>query len=687
MNRTKLVTLSVAVSTVVSAWADAESGDTLATLVVQGDLFEGATAADVFDHAGGRTLLTEADLRARGAVSVPDALNGVPGVFTPVLKGTGSAPSGLSIGVRGMPARLSPRTLVLVDGVPLSYAPYGQPQLSFAPLSLSHVRQVDVMRNGGAVRYGPNNPGGTINFLTHDIPDQFGGTISASTSVWDKGAQAGEAAPGKLNLRLGDTLDNGLGLALMYAGHRGSDFREHSNYRVDDLMLKYQLPLTGDWSLSGRLQHYNAEGDIPGGLTQAQFDQDPYQSTRPFDAASGRRNGAAATLRWTPDTQQTFELNASYNETFRQFVMARSTTDSLPLRLRTYPRRYRQYSLEPTYSRAWQGAQLSGEWSLGYRFSNETAHEQRYQASGVMPGDTPPLGSLQEDAHSEVQAHAAYLDNRLELGRWTLTPGLRYEYVTESRLDRVKGIEDAQVSFREWLPSLNVLYAVDAQTNLYASWNTTFAPIQFRQLQDVTLLTPEKAQNFDLGLRTQQGELSLELGLFYIDFDEMIEYDSSQANYFNTGRGRYQGVELAARYGLPLEGVSLFLNYTLLDAEYREGLNAGNQVSFTSRHSLASGVEYETGDHQLRLTVHGQSEQFADDANTVVASADGKKGKIAGSVTADINYGFQAGPDMHLSIGVKNMFNHQSFSRSKDTNGGLYVTSPRQFTLAASYDF
>lgn len=687
VNASRLLKLSVAVSAISAGWSAQAAGQSLETLVVQGDLFEGVTAEAVFDHPGGRTLLDSDEVAVKGADNVRDALKGVPGVFTPTLKGTGSAESGLSIGVRGLPARLSPRTYVLVDGQPLSYAPYGQPQLSFAPLSLAHVARIDVMRNGGAVRYGPNNPGGTINFETHSIPQSFEGNLSASTSIWGSGRQQGNAGPNKVNLRLGDTLDSGLGLMLMYAGNRGSSYRAHSDYNIDDLMLKYHYDLSEDWALNGRLQHYNADGEIPGGLTQAQFDEDPYQSTRPFDQASGRRNGGMVTLRWTPDTQQEFELTGSYNETFRQFVLARSTTDTLPLRLRTYPRNYRQYSLEPRYSRAWGNSDLSGEWSVGYRYSNETAHEQRYQASGVNLGDNPPLGSLQENAHSTVEAHAVYADNRFEWGNWTLTPGVRYEYVEESRRDDVKGIADAQVDFREWLPSLNALYRLSGDTNLYASWNTTFAPIQFRQLQDVTTLEPEKAQNFDLGVRTRQGALQLEAGLFYIDFDDMIEYDSAQANYFNTGRATYKGVELSARYGLAVPGASLFLSYTWLDAEYEEGLNAGNQVAFTSEHMISTGLDYESGPHQWRLTVQGQSDQFADDANTEAPTADGKKGRVPGSVTADISYGYQAGPDLRLSAGIHNLLDREAYSRSKDLNGGLYLTEPRHLALAVSYDF
>ena len=56
------------------------------------------------------------------------------------------------------------------DAIPVPFAPYGQPQLSFAPVSMGNMDAVDVVRGGGAVRYGPQNVGGIVNFVTRAIP-------------------------------------------------------------------------------------------------------------------------------------------------------------------------------------------------------------------------------------------------------------------------------------------------------------------------------------------------------------------------------------------------------------------------------------------------------------------------------------------------------------------------------------
>ena len=73
--------------------------------------------------------------------------------------------------------------------MPLAVAPYGQPQLSFAPTSLSNIESIDVVRGGGAVRYGPQNVGGIINFSTRSIPTEAGlhGEAGVRYTAYDHG--------------------------------------------------------------------------------------------------------------------------------------------------------------------------------------------------------------------------------------------------------------------------------------------------------------------------------------------------------------------------------------------------------------------------------------------------------------------------------------------------------------------
>jgi Fe(3+) dicitrate transport protein len=147
-----------------------DGATTLDSIQVSGSWLGTGLHDSVKSFAGARTVVDRQRIEASGAASIGDAMRRIPGVQVTDNSGTAGSSVSLNIGVRGLTGRYSPRSTVLLDGVPLAVAPYGQPQLSFAPTSLSNIESIDVVRGGGAVRYGPQNVGGIINFSTRAIP-------------------------------------------------------------------------------------------------------------------------------------------------------------------------------------------------------------------------------------------------------------------------------------------------------------------------------------------------------------------------------------------------------------------------------------------------------------------------------------------------------------------------------------
>ena len=102
---------------------------------VVGDWLGSAEETVVHNHPGARTVVRREAMIEQGALNVRDVLRGVPGVQVQDSNGTGGSDIALNVGVRGLTSRLSPRSTVLIDGIPAAFAPYGQPQLSIAPIS------------------------------------------------------------------------------------------------------------------------------------------------------------------------------------------------------------------------------------------------------------------------------------------------------------------------------------------------------------------------------------------------------------------------------------------------------------------------------------------------------------------------------------------------------------------------
>jgi Fe(3+) dicitrate transport protein len=222
---------------------------------VVGDWLDDANAAVVQNHPGARTVVRREAMVEQGAMNVSDVLKRVPGVQVQDANGTGGSDISLNVGVRGLTSRLSPRSTVLIDGVPAAFAPYGQPQLSMAPISSGNLDSIDVVRGAGSVRYGPQNVGGVINFVTRAIPEQASGEIGTTLET-SLSTVAGSTSTPHL---LGGTADNGIGVALLYSGVNGNGYRERNNGNdIDDVMLKTHWAPTDYDDFSLNFHYYDA---------------------------------------------------------------------------------------------------------------------------------------------------------------------------------------------------------------------------------------------------------------------------------------------------------------------------------------------------------------------------------------------------------------------------------------------
>jgi len=576
-----------------------------------------------------------------------------------------------------------------MDGIPVPFAPYGQPQLSLAPISMGNMDAVDVVRGGGAVRYGPQNVGGIVNFVTRAIPEQATFKAAMQNQVSPSSSQDG--LKNSANLLVGGTNDNGLGGALLYSGVRGGDWREHSDTQIDDLILKGKLQLDEANSLHAMAQYYEGEADMPGGLSSADFDADPYQSTRLKDKFWGRRTLFNFGYDYKQDDRQ-FSVNSFFTKTLRSGYLDQGSFVSLS------PREYWVRGIETRFS---QGLALGESWhelGIGYRYVNEAGHELRFREP--VNGNLPTTASRNDrDTRGSTEAHAIYLDDRIDIGRWTITPGIRYEMIDSEQSNKLSG-QRYQGSYNTALPALNVMYHLTDSWNLYANTEGSFGSVQYSQMPNrVTSgeVKPEKARTWEVGTRYDNGDLQAEIGAFLINFDNQYESNQTNDSVIARGETRHQGIETSVRYALDglspaLAGFDVHASYAFVDATIREdGPNKGNQVPFSSRHKGTLGVGYTEGPWQLNLDGSFQSSQYADNANTSAESADGSTGRIPGYMLVSTRAGYDFGPqlsNLKVAVGVKNLFNREYYTRSfDDNNKGKYVGEPRTVYVQTSVAF
>ena len=661
------------------------------TLTVVGDWLGDARENDVFEHAGARDVIRRGDFGKTGAATTREVLNRIPGVNAPEKTGTGSHDLAMNFGIRGLNPRLASRSTVLMDGIPVPFAPYGQPQLSLAPVSLGNMDAIDVVRGGGAVRYGPQSVGGVVNFVTRAIPENFGieGGVEGQLSPTSSQNNPKETH----NFAIGGTAENGFGSALLYSGTRGSDWRERSATRIDDVMLKSKYAPNEVHTFNSLLQYYDGEADMPGGLSRADYNTDRWQSTRPYDRFWGRRQLASLGYQFQPDAQHKFNIQGFYTHTLRSGYLEQGK------RITLSPREYWVRGIEPRYSQSFMIGPSAHEVGVGYRYVNESTHEMRYYTattSGELPSAASPYD---RDTRSGTEAHAWYIDDRVDIGNWTITPGMRFEHIASYQDNALLGTRE-RVSYNAPLPALNVLYHLTDSWNLYANTEGSFGTVQYSQIGKAVQsgnVEPEKARTWEVGTRYDDDALTAEIGLFLINFNN--QYDSNQTNDTVTARGktRHSGLEAQTRYSLgelspALDNLSLYASYAYVNAEIREkGDTYGNQVPFSPKHKGSFGVDYKPGSWTFNLNSDFQSSQFADNANTVAESADGSTGRIPGYMLWGARVAYDFGPQManlNLALGVKNIFDHEYYTRSYDDNNkGLYAGQPRTLYLQGSMKF
>ncbi|PPK40829.1 TonB-dependent siderophore receptor [Pseudomonas laurylsulfatiphila] len=685
---------------------------------VVGDWLDDADAALVQNHPGARTVVRREAMVEQGAMNVGEVLKRVPGVQVQDANGTGGSDISLNVGVRGLTSRLSPRSTVLIDGIPAAFAPYGQPQLSMAPISSGNLDSIDVVRGAGSVRYGPQNVGGVINFVTRAIPEQASAEIGTTLETSQHGGWKHIDTA-----FMGGTADNGMGVALLYSGVNGNGYRESNNGNdIDDVILKTHWAPTDVDDFSLNFHYYDAKADMPGGLTQAQYDADPFQSVRDYDNFSGRRKDVSFKWARQIDDRTQAEVLTYYTDSFRGSTIASRDLTTL----NSYPRSYYTFGIEPRVSHVFDVGPTTQEVSVGYRYLKEAMHEE---ASRVALVNNEPVvrpgadGHVYQDRTGGTEANSVYIDDKIDVGNWTVTPGIRFEHISTDWHDRPvldtagKPVPEKKRSIEsnEPLPALSVMYHMSEAWKLFANYETSFGALQYFQLgqggignEPANGLQPEKAKTYEIGTRYNDDVWGGEVTLFYIDFDDELQYISNDVGWTNLGATKHQGIETSVHYDMAaldprLDGLTANAGFTYTRATYEGEIPGfkGRDLPFYSRQVATAGLRYDINRWTWNLDAFAQSKQRSPgtgvnadgsfNGNYITeGSADGQFGDIPGYVTWNVRSGYDFGPqvsNLKLGAGVKNIFDKQYFTRSSDNNSGMYVGAPRTFFVQASVGF
>lgn len=615
------------------------------------------------DNTGGRTVIDPRTMRGTGAMNIQESLRRSPGVYFSEETGSDSLPNialrGVTNGAEG--AWRSINLGMYADGIPLAPAPYGGPGNSLFPFTLERVYAVDVQRGGGGVRYGPNNVSGVINFLTRPIPERptFVGRVRYDTfdNASYYAAAGGTTGP--------------LGVLLETVYKDGETFREHGDYTIQNYALKTALALSDSVRLLGQVETFDDESDLADGLTLAAYRENPKQSLSPQNRFDGHQDRANLKLEWDVDADTVFEVITYWYDGDRTFFLGSPAFygNATPTFVQATPRPMRTVAVQPQITHSYRIAGGEAELFFGVRYEQEdiVRNVTRYFPNGT--------SQLRSEEQYDYYTGSAFLENTFRVDGWTVTPGLRFEYVDIDARNRVSGFA-VEKDFTEVLPSLGVAKQLTADWALFGSVQSTFAAPQAPQIEissDPQDISAQYAWVYEVGSRTQGFDklLGSELTFYQIEYSDRLVADPNQFDVFlNSGRSRHRGVELVldsdlGAVGLP--GVTLWNATAFNESKFTNGAFDGNRFAGTPEWVISWGGRYRHEATGLWVGIDGTyvDSAFTDADNTRDIPADGTRGLRPSyaiwNASLGWNHAFDSSNEVAALIGGRNIFDEDYF--------------------------
>jgi Fe(3+) dicitrate transport protein len=632
---------------------------------------------------GSFTLLDLRALETSRVFTTNEVLSKSAGVVVREEEGLGLRPN---IGIRGLNPTRSSRVLLLEDGIPLTYAPYGDNAAYYHP-PIERFQTVEVLKGSGQIAYGPMTVGGVINYITPAPPAHSRSVLSFS---------AGSRAYANGHASYGTTL-GATGFVFDYMRKQGDGARENVHSHINDFNAKVVHRLTGSQVLSVRGSYYGEESNNTySGLREAEYLADPRQNPFKNDMFYVDRGGSSATHNLTVTDNVVLTTNAYLSMFKRHWWRQSSNSAQRPndagdaacggmTNLDTTCgnegrlRRYLVWGLEPRARASFRTGVFSHEMDLGVRIHFED--QERRQENGDTP--TARGGRLVENNERRNRAFAAFLQNRFVAGAWSVTPGVRFESVHYHRSNRLIDVS-GRTSLTKVIPGIGVSHSPNPSLTFFAGAHRGFAPPRTEDIISNTTggtvdLDPELSWNYEAGVRgTPHAGLAFDAAFFRMDYENQVVPATLAggvgATLTNAGETLHQGFEATLRLdaaGFFPTRHNLYLRTAITAVPTAEfvgtryssvsGFNtvsiSGNRLPYAPEWTINTSLGYTHPDGvDLTLEAASIGKQFGDDLNTVEPSADGQRGLIPAHTIWNAAANYRLRSEMSLFVAVKNVF-------------------------------
>lgn len=649
----------------------------------------------------------------------------VPGVSIQVEDGFGLRPN---ISIRGVATERSGRITLLEDGVLIAPAPYSAPSAYYFPTA-GRMAAFEVLKGPAAISQGPYTIGGAFNMISTPIPVEPRGSLLAET---------GQYGTNRLHGTYGATGERGLGYLVethqwFSDGYQSIDRSDtDTGLDVRDYTVKLAFAPTQSAhrvELKVQLAEQTSNQSYLG-LTDADFGSDPNRryglsaldsirthheqvivrheyapsdawklTTTVYDNRHARNwfktegidfDGSAnaealSRTSWSSVVQAVNRgTTAGGLSAVELAAILHGTADTAPgsIQLRANERQYTSRGVQ--FGASWSGLLGNALHALriGVRYHEDEEDRLQRNSSYRQQGgmlrldDQGRLGNA-GNRIQQAEAVAIFVQDRIDIGDWTLTPGLRYEDIDQrrTRYETRAGRTDNPASraadnlrstranrTRILLPGIGALYRLNDRTTLLAGVHKGFtAP------SNAPNVRPEEALNYELGLRFRGSDAQFEAVAFLSDYDNLLGQCTSSSGVdcevgdaFDGDAVTVLGLELStamdlaphAGFGVPFEIVYTYIDGSfdtdIADTDFFGDVGAGDPVPYIPQHQFFAtfGLRKEPFSGHLSLNRV---------AGACVRASCGEFEKTDDSFTVDLAASYQLTDSVGLFARVENI--------------------------------
>ncbi len=669
------------------------------------------TAEALEQTAGSIQTIDKIQLEQSRVFNFSEALRKISGVNVRDEEGFGLRPN---IGIRGTNPTRSTKVLLLEDGLPLAYAPYGDNASYYHP-PVERFESIEVQKGSGQIAFGPVTVAGLVNYITPNPPEKTTFSlklIGGNRDYFNGNAQFGGS--------FGKT-----GLILNLNRKQGRGARENIRSDLNDLSSKIVQTLNQNNILTAKLSFFKEDSKITySGLTEAEYAENPRANPFLNDSFKGWRTGFSLQQTTVLTPKINLITNFYHNYFSRDWWRQASNSGQRPNRLNLESdclsiahlnttcgiegrlRDYRTWGIEPRFNAQFDIGRLRNDLNLGFRYARE--NQERIQKNGEWP--TSRDGVIAENNNRRNEAVSGFVQNRFLYQDFAITAGVRIEKINFGRLNRLNQTT-GKTEITEVIPGFGVTSNAFKNTTIFAGVHRGFAPPRTEDIISnsggIVDLEAEKSWNYEVGIRTRPVKgISLESTFFRNHYENQIVAASAAggagATFTNGGETLQQGFEFSGR----IDSSSLFstsyniylnTNYTnLFDAEFRgnrfssiSGLSkvsvSGNRLPYTPKNTLNASLGYAYRNLDMFVESNYLGQQYADDLNTVNPIANGQRGAIPSQIYWNwvVNYKVEKLKSVFF-ITAKNIFDRTFMV---DRSRGILPSSPRLIQMGWKLSF